>query len=82
MRIIQPSGSGWICEEPGEERNRSDALMRLVGDEARRLWRKAILVDMFDHVEAIGCAWANRLSSLSRAIAVWASRIAACAGEC
>lgn len=63
-------------------RNRPDALMQLVDGEAMRLSRKAKQVDMFVQAAAIGCAWANRRSLLSRATAVSVSRIEACAGEC
>jgi hypothetical protein len=64
------------------EQNRSDALKRLVGGEVMRLWRKAILVDSFVHAEAIGCAWANRRSWISRANVALDRRILVCAGEC
>jgi len=56
VRIIQPNECDWICEAPGVERNRSDALKRLVYGEAMRLWRKAILFDTFVQAEAINCA--------------------------
>jgi hypothetical protein len=82
VRIIPLNECDWIYEGPDVEQNRSDALMRLVDCEAMRLWRKAIQFDMFVRVEAIGCAWANRRSLLSRATAVSESRIEACAGEC
>lgn len=81
-RIVQPSECDWICEGQGVERNRPDALMRLVDGEAMGLSRKVKRVDMFVQAAAIGCAWANRQSLLSRATAVWASQSEACAGEC
>ena len=56
--------------------------MRLVDGEAMRLSRKAKRFGMFVRAEAIGCAWASRRNLLSRAIAVSASRIEACAGGC
>lgn len=61
-------------------RNRLDVLMRLVDGEVKSLSRKAKRFDMFAQAAAIGCAWANRRNLLSRATAVSASRIEACAG--
>ena len=79
-RIVQPSECDWICEGRGVGRNRRDVLMRLVDGEVKRVSRKAKQVDMFVQAAAIGCAWANQRSLLSRATAVLASRIEACAG--
>ena len=56
--------------------------MRLVDGEAIRVWRKVKRFDVFAQAAAIDCAWANRRSLPSRATAVSASRIEACAGEC
>lgn len=54
-RIVQQSGSDWICEVPGVGRSRPDVPKRLVC-EVKRFFVEAILFDCFARAEEIDCA--------------------------